>query len=89
VNPCPQVRAHPGYRQPGTNVHAVIGGYPQAWVEIARKTEKGKPANVHAVISELAAGLRARGFGYPRTLPKGKRALRITRPRASQQEIRI
>lgn len=89
MNPCAHLCHQPGYSQSETNVHAVIGGYPQAWFEIARKTEKGKPANVHAVISGLAAGLRARVFGYPRTLPNGKRALRITRPRASQQGIRI
>ena len=89
MNHCANLCRQPGYSQPETNVRAVIGGYPQAWFVIARKTEKGKPANVHAVIGGLAAGLRARVFGYPRTLPKGKRALRITRPRAPQQGIRI
>ena len=88
MNRCPQVRAHSGYNQPGTNVHAVIGGYPQVTFEIELKDEKREIANVHAVISRLAAGLRARVFGYPRTLPKGKRVLRITQTSVTQKESR-
>ena len=88
MNPCQQPCTQPGYRQPLTNVHAVIGGYPQASLEITRKGANHRITNVHAVSRRLAAGLSATVFGYAHTLSKEKRVLRITVARVTKKGIR-
>jgi hypothetical protein len=77
----------PGYSREKSNASAVIAGYPQAADNLMRPTEKRRKPLLGAVIPRLAAGLSARVLGYPRTPPKGERALRITPPPRSQRRL--
>jgi len=74
----PKGCGQPGYSRRTTNANAVIAGYPQAALAALRLTEKRRIPLRGAVIAGLGAGLGARGSGYPRTPPKGERALRVT-----------
>jgi hypothetical protein len=74
----PRRCGQPGYSRGTINASAVIAGYPQPsrpTLLIAENRRKPLPG---AVIPRLAAGLSARVLGYPRTPPKGERALRTT-----------
>jgi hypothetical protein len=74
----PQGCGQPGYSQGKTNASAVVASYRHAAAAALRHTEKRRLPLPCAVIAGLGAGLGARGSGYPRTPPKGERALRVT-----------